>query len=311
LNFVEKPPIKTMEDFSAFVGLSRPTVSKYFNDPQSVRSTTRDKIEAAVKESGFRPNMFAVNLNRRRSNILGVIIPNSTDPFYMALTSRVEVIANQSGFLALVLSSDGNPEMEEWAIETFKSMNVAGAIIAPLGVQSHHDTLQALGNTIPLIYVDSPLDETSAFVGTNNRQSFQLIVDYLCRSGEPPCYLGMPPVNTNATTRQLAYIEAMQQLKMEPKVIAPMTAWPSARLPRPITWASRWDMAPTAICALPVMTITRYRATPARPSPPWRRTTTRSADWRCNCCCTRSAKIPKPKPAFRQANVSCSMPRSC
>lgn len=216
---MEKPPIRTMEDFSAFVGLSRPTVSKYFNDPQSVRNKTRDKIEAAVKESGFRPNMFAVNLNRRRSNILGVIIPNSTDPFYMALTSRVEVIANQSGFLALVLSSDGNPEMEEWAIETFKSMNVAGAIIAPLGIQSHHDTLQALGKTIPLIYVDSPLDETSAFVGTNNRQSFQLIVDYLCRSGEPPCYLGMPPVNTNATTRQLAYIEAMQQLKMVPKVI--------------------------------------------------------------------------------------------
>jgi DNA-binding LacI/PurR family transcriptional regulator len=208
-----------MEDFSAFVGLSRPTVSKYFNDPQSVRSKTRDLIEVAIKESGFRPNMFAVNLNRRRSNILGVIIPNSTDPFYMALTRRVEVIANQSGFLALVLSSDGNPEMEEGAIETFKSMNVAGAIIAPLGVQSHHETLQSLGTTIPLIYVDSPLDDTSAFVGTNNRQSFQLIVDYLCRSGEPPCYLGMPPVNTNATTRRLAYIEAMQQLKMEPIII--------------------------------------------------------------------------------------------
>jgi len=216
---VERPPIKTMEDFSTFVGLSRPTVSKYFNDPQSVRGKTKDLIEAAIKESGFRPNMFAVNLNRRRTNILGIIIPNSTDPFYMALTRRVELIANQAGFLALLLSSDGNPEMEERAIETFKSMNVAGAIIAPLGVQSHHETLSSLGASIPLIYVDSPLDETSPFVGTNNRQSFQLIVDYLCRSGEPPCYLGMPSVNTNATTRRLAYVEAMQQLKIEPIVL--------------------------------------------------------------------------------------------
>lgn len=73
--------IKTMEDFSEFVGLSRPTVSKYFNDPGSVRKKTRDAIEAAIKQSGFRPNIFAVNLNRRRTNILGVIVPNSTDPF--------------------------------------------------------------------------------------------------------------------------------------------------------------------------------------------------------------------------------------
>lgn len=216
-----------MEDFAEFVGLSRPTVSKYFNDPGSVRRKTRDLIEAALKQSGFRPNMFAVNLNRRRSNILGIIIPNSTDPFYMALTRRVELIANASGFLAFVLSSDGNAEMEARAIETFKSMNVAGAIIAPLGVQSHHETLRSLAESIPLIFVDSPLDDTSPFVGTNNRQSFQLIVDYLCRSGEPPCYLGMPPVNTNASTRETAYIEAMSQLRMEPIVlpIAKTAGW--------------------------------------------------------------------------------------
>lgn len=211
--------IKTMEDFSEFVGLSRPTVSKYFNDPTSVRRKTRETIEQALKKSGFRPNIFAVNLNRRRSNILGVIIPISTDPFYMALTRRIEMIANEAGFLAFVLSSDGKAEMEDRAITTLKSMNVAGAIIAPLGVESHHRTLQEFGRSIPLIYVDSPLDETSSFVGTNNRQSFGLIVDYLCRSGEPPCYFGMPSVNTNALTRRSAYLEAMEQFRMTPSIV--------------------------------------------------------------------------------------------
>lgn len=209
-----------MEDFSEYVGLSRPTVSKYFNDPKSVRPKTRALIEAALKDSGFRPNIFAVNLNRRRSNIIGIIIPNSIDPFYMALTRRVELLANAAGFLAFVLSSDGNAAIEARAIETLKSMNVAGAIIAPLGVQSQQATLRALGQAIPLVYVDSPLDETSPFVGTDNRQSFQLMVDYLARSGEIPCYLGMPRVNTNATTRESAYIEAMQQLKIDPLVLA-------------------------------------------------------------------------------------------
>ncbi len=220
--------IRTMEDFSAFVGLSRTTVSKYFNDPSSVRKNTRSAIEVALKKSDFRPSMFAVNLNRRRSNILGVIIPNSTDPFYMALTRRIETIANEAGFLAFVLSSDGRAGMEDQAIQTFKSMNIAGAIIAPLGVRSHHRILAELGASIPLIYVDSPLDETSSFVGTDNRQSFRLIVDYLCRSGEPPCYFAMPLVNNNAQARQDAYVEAMRQFKMTPSIV-------------PVTDTRSWD----------------------------------------------------------------------
>ena len=82
--------IRTMEDFAAYVGLSRPTVSKFFNDPASVRSNTRKRIEQAIGASGFRPNLFAVNLKRRRTRILGVIIPNAADPFYMELTRRIE-----------------------------------------------------------------------------------------------------------------------------------------------------------------------------------------------------------------------------
>lgn len=225
---LSEKPIKTMEDFSEFVGLSRPTVSKYFNDPTSVRKKTRDIIEAALKDSGFRPNIFAVNLNRRRSNILGIIVPDTTDPFYMALTRRIEVIANGSGYLAFVLSSDGDPALEARAIETLRSMNVAGAVIAALGAKSQQDTLHALGQSIPLIYVDSPLDDTSPFVGTDNRQSFKLMVEYLCRSGEPPCYLGMPLVNTNARTREQAYVDAMRQLNKEPVVL-------------PISTGDTWD----------------------------------------------------------------------
>jgi DNA-binding LacI/PurR family transcriptional regulator len=203
-------PIKTMEDFSEFVGLSRPTVSKYFNDPASVRKKTRDTIELALRKSGFKPNMFAVNLNRRRSNIIGIIIPNALDPFYMALTRRIELIASEAGFLAFVLSSDGRPEIEDDAVSTLQSMNVAGAIIAPIGSTPRISPLTRLGQSIPLVYVDSPPDQDAAFVGSDNRQSFGLIVDYLCRSGEPPCFLGMPQVNRNANDRRNVYVAAME-----------------------------------------------------------------------------------------------------
>lgn len=212
-------PIKTMEDFSEFVGLSRPTVSKYFNDPSSVRKKTRDTIELALRKSGFKPNVFAVNLNRRRSNIIGIIIPNALDPFYMALTRRIEVIAAEAGFLAFVLSSDGRAEVEDDAVSTLQSLNVAGAIIAPIGSSPRNSPLTRLGQSIPLIYVDSPADEDAAFVGSDNRQSFGLIVDYLCRSGEPPCFLGMPQVNKNACDRRDVYVAAMEIAGHRPEVL--------------------------------------------------------------------------------------------
>ncbi len=220
-------PIKTMEDFSILVGLSRPTVSKYFHDPSSVRKKTRDTIEEALKKSGFRPNILAVNLNRRRSNIIGVVIPNTTDPFYMALTRRIERIAGSAGYLAFVLSSDGRAEMEDNAIKIFKSMNVAGAIVAPLVMHVRQAMLEQLGQAIPIVYVDSPINDTSAFVGTDNQQSFGLIVDYLCRSGEAPSYFGMPQINTNAATRRSAYREAMERLDAEPRIlpISDTTTW--------------------------------------------------------------------------------------
>lgn len=212
-------PIRTMEDFAALVGLSRPTVSKYFNDPQSVRPRTRALIEAAIRTSGFQPNLYAVNLNRKRTNILGIVMPNTIDPFYGALLRRIESLAGDAGYLCFSLSSDGRPEREQRAVETFRMLNVAGAIVAPLGISSHRAILADLGRSIPIVTIDSPLDDTAAFVGTDNRQSFDLIVDYLVRSGTPPCYFGMPTVNRNALGRLEAYRAAMTRLGHAPLVV--------------------------------------------------------------------------------------------
>jgi DNA-binding LacI/PurR family transcriptional regulator len=183
----------------------------------SVRPKTRARIEAILQKSGFRPNLFAVNLNRRRSKIIGLIVPDQTDPFYMTLAQRVETEATDAGYLALVLSSNGRPEIEARAIETITSLNVAGALIAPLGEASHQATLKSLAQEIPLIYVDSPLDEDGPFVGTNNHQTIPLMTEYLCRSGAPPTYLEMPRTNRNSSDRRAAYTLTMERLGLEPR----------------------------------------------------------------------------------------------
>jgi DNA-binding LacI/PurR family transcriptional regulator len=83
--------IRNMEEFSLASGISRPTISRYFHDPDSVRNTTRTKIERALAEFDYHPNMFAMNLNRRNPRNIGVIVPHLVDPFFAELVRHIEV----------------------------------------------------------------------------------------------------------------------------------------------------------------------------------------------------------------------------
>lgn len=225
----EKAPhkITTMEEFSAESGISRSTVSKYFNDPESVRPATRERIEHAIETLRYRPNLFAVNFNRKKNaKTLGMIVPSLTDPFFAGLVERVELRAMLDGYWTIVLSSHGQRAMEARAIQTIMSLRVAGAIVAPLGAFSDIALLKELIGSLPVVLLDAQVDLQTAFVGTDNFQSVTLMVDYLLRSGEPPCYFDMPSVNRNALDRRSAYIEAMKKAGSEPLIIpAPTQSW--------------------------------------------------------------------------------------
>lgn len=215
-----KRQIRTMLEFSEYVGVSRPTVSKFFNDPASVKKNTREKLEAATKALNFRPNMLAVNFKKKKTNLIGVIIPDAVDPFYASLTQQVTHIASQSGLITMVLSSDGDTALQSSAISTIMGMQVAGVIFVPTGIEVDEQEITGLINAIPTVFVDAHTERADHFVGNDNRQSITLMVEYLVRSGSPPCYFPMPPVNGNAVLREDTYQAVMQKLGYEPQIVS-------------------------------------------------------------------------------------------
>ncbi len=211
--------IRNMVEFAEISGLSRPTVAKYFADPDSVRPATRQKIEAALSRYDYRPNLFAVNLNKKSSNLIGVVVPDTADPFYAAVVRHIELNCAANGHLVIVLSSRGDPQMEARSLDTLLSLRVAGAILSPLGVNSDIAMIDSLRARIPVVFLDSRLDETSPLVGTDNGQSIGLITHYLCRTGSPPAYFEFPPVNRNGFERRASYCATMDRLGLEPLVV--------------------------------------------------------------------------------------------
>ena len=180
---------------------------------------------------GYRPNLFAVNFNRRNPKTVGIIVPTLLDPFYAALVQRIEFQASAAGYWTVIQSSQGDPDREAEAVATLVSTKSAGAIVAPLGEASRKDLYRQMEKAMPLVFLDARVDADAAFVGTDNHSSMSLMVDYLLRSGAPPSYFDMPAVNQNASERRQAYEASMLERGAEPVIFdVPSLDWDFERL---------------------------------------------------------------------------------
>lgn len=213
--------IRNMEEFASVSGISRPTLSKFFNDPSSVRASTRQRIEAALEQYDYQPNLYAVNQNRRLTKNIGVVVPYLADPFFAKIARTIEEHIIETGYRPVLLGSHGSPAMEIANLDNLRSIKPAGVLLAPLGRASDHSKIEAFCQEVPTVLFDANMVGIGeAFVGSNNAQSIGLIVDYLCRTGEPPCFFEMKsPTNPNAFKRRNAYVAAMERLGHNPTLI--------------------------------------------------------------------------------------------
>lgn len=214
--------IRNMEDFAAVSGISRPTVSKYFNDPQSVRPTTRAQIEKALDQYDYRPNIYAVNQNRRLTKNIGIMVPYLADPFFAEIARNIEMMVIEAGFRPILLSSHGSTAQEAENLDSLRVLKPAGVLMAPLGRASDKRAVEKFCRDVPTILFDSNIDGMGeAFIGSDNVSFVEQTVAYISQSGSPPCFFEMKnPANPNANKRRNAYIAAMEARGLQPRVVS-------------------------------------------------------------------------------------------
>ena len=213
--------VKTMEELAEVSGISRPTLSKYFNDPDSVRTTTRGKILLALEKYDYRPNIFAINQNRKLTKTIGIVVPYLADPYFAEIARRIETLCIEAGYSPSLFSSHGKRELEIDILDTLRSMKPAGVLLAPLGRSSDVAVLESFCADVPTVLFDSNIEAVGdVFVGSDNPQFTSLMVEYLCRTAEPPVFLEMEtPPNPNARKRRHGYITAMEKRGHEPSIV--------------------------------------------------------------------------------------------
>ncbi|WP_209506822.1 MULTISPECIES: LacI family DNA-binding transcriptional regulator [unclassified Ruegeria] len=213
--------IRNMEEFAALSGISRPTVSKYFHDPESVRSSTRARIEEALEKFDYRPNIYAVNQNRKLTKNIGIVVPYLADPFFAEMARYLEQSCIAAGYRPSLFSSHGEQKLENEILDSLRSLKPAGVLFAPLGRASDRAHIEKFCAEVPTVLFDSNLEGLgAAFIGSDNFSFVSQTVEYMTRTGEPPSFFEMrTPANPNANKRRKAYIEVMERLGFEPHVI--------------------------------------------------------------------------------------------
>lgn len=214
--------IRNMEEFASLSGLSRPTISKYFNDPASVRKTTRDRIEAALAEYDFRPNIYAMNQNRSLTKNVGIVVPYLADPFFAEIARFIERRSIDAGFSPILYSAHGEQKLENEILEGLTALKPVGVFFAPLGRLSDRAAVERFCRDVPTVLFDSNIDGMGeAFVGSDNHSFVEQTVEYLTRTGSSPCFFEMRnPANPNANKRRHAYIRVMESMGLEPHVVS-------------------------------------------------------------------------------------------
>ena len=205
----------TIYDVAKIAGVSPSTVSRVMNFPEIVAGDTRQKVMNAVKELSYIPNMMAANMPRRRTNYIGLIIPDITNIFFSNLVRGVQDVCEKHGYSVLVVNSDDSQEKEGRYLKLLYSRRVDGVILTVAGYREEEFPEEELSllKKVNIVLIDREINGmTTPIVKVNNFGGAYSAVKYLLTMGHKKIlYLaGIEGTKTNHERRK-GYLSALKE----------------------------------------------------------------------------------------------------
>jgi LacI family transcriptional regulator len=150
--------LATIYEVSALAGVSLATVSRVMNNSGRVTQKTREKVEAAMKELGYRPNAMAQSLASNRSNSVGVLVPMFYGPFYGEMLAGIEEELRTEGKHAVITAGHSESAEETAGIEFLLSRSCDALIIHADEISDYY-LLELSKGDIPIILINRFIPE--------------------------------------------------------------------------------------------------------------------------------------------------------
>ena len=119
----------TLAEVAQRAQVTAATVSNVLRNPQKVKPTTVERVMAAVRELGYRPNLTARALAEGRTSTLALMLSNISNPFYPEFVLEAETAARRRGYFLLVCNTDDNPAIARAYLDKIAGTLAAGVIV--------------------------------------------------------------------------------------------------------------------------------------------------------------------------------------
>ena len=207
----------TIKDVARVAGITVTTVSRVLNNRGYISDITRKKVYDAMEELNYKPNEIARALFRKKSNIIGLIIPNVSHPFFAELTNYIEYYAHKKGYKILLCNSYQDSVKEKDYIEMLRRHQVDGIIMG-----SHTlETAEYMNTDLPIVAIDRNISDNIPFITSDNYHggvlATNLLIDKGCRK---LAHISGPlEINTPANKRYQAFVDVTNEKNIDNVII--------------------------------------------------------------------------------------------
>jgi LacI family transcriptional regulator len=201
----------TIRDVAHKAGVSPITVSRAFSGTHPVAEETQRKVFEAAKELGYVPDLLARALVHKQSPIIGVIVLELANPFFVPILDAVQAIAWQKNYMLMVSQSQRQLDMERASVHQFRQMRVAGVLITPATRETEHlQLLKAQGT--PVVFV-ARRSEGTDYVTFDELAGGRMVSEHLIRLGHRKigCVAHDEPHNAAVQDRVHGFRQVLQE----------------------------------------------------------------------------------------------------
>jgi len=144
--------MSTMRQVAERAGVSAKTVSRVMNNDRYVSNDVRRRVEQAIAELKYVPNVLARTFRSGRDAAIGIAIPDISDPFFATLTREVEQIARSRGFAVFIISLGQHAAEERSRVESLLGRQLTGLITTPISTDQSY--LRTWQDRTTIVFID-------------------------------------------------------------------------------------------------------------------------------------------------------------
>lgn len=201
----------TISDIAKAANVTKATVSYVINNKPGVSEETRQKILKIMKEMNYHPSTVARGLAGKSTEMLGLIIPDISDHFYVQVVRGVEETANLYNFTLNLCTTHALPEKEREMVDLFTTGRVDGIILMTYFLDLDY-IVNLKKRKIPFVLIDSTFEDKSIYtVNVDNFEAGYKATEHLIRLGHKRiAFVGGPQSSNDSLLRFRGYRQALQ-----------------------------------------------------------------------------------------------------